>query len=219
MPERLCQCGNKLSSMNRSVRCYECKGKDAYEKRRQAGQKVLDEAKAAGRVRLHSCISNIHDPMPKACSCRKFITFADAQQFVKIGRVVDFMTRSPSFFERAVVEKSKLKNPLISSVGSRVAIERVVVNSGGNQFDEAEITRMKQTVAEDQAWRKVERDSKIDIEHDIAIEEQSKLIVFVDEKEFEEMKQRSWGRPGIFNRTEERTSVGLDVSPRLCAAA
>jgi hypothetical protein len=207
MSERVCPCGNKLSSMNRSLRCYKCKEKDAYEKRRQAGQKQLDEAKAAGRVRLHSCISNaFHDPMPTACSCRKFVTFDQAREFIRTGRCVDFQTRSSNLFDRAIVERSRLKSMPVSTLGQRIAIERKTV-----EFDEKEIARMKAAVEEHKILRIQEQSCKIDIEHDLAIEEQNKLIVLVDEETFDEMKARSWGRPGIFNRIEERTSVGVDV--------
>jgi hypothetical protein len=206
MSERVCQCGNKLSSMNQSLKCYVCKEKYAYEKRRQAGQKKLDEAKAAGRVRLHSCISDINDPMPMACSCRRFVTFDKAREFIRTGRCVDFKTRSANFFERAIVERSRLKSMPLSTLGQRIAIGRKI------EYDEEEIARMKAIADEDRQLRIEEWDCKIDIEHDLAIAEQNKLIVFVEEKTFDEMKEKTWGRPGIFNRIEERTSIGLDIA-------
>ena len=192
--------------MNRSLKCYRCKANDEYEKRRQAAQKILVEAKAAGLVRLHSCISTLHDPMPKTCKCRKFVTFADAREFIKLGRAVDFRTREACFHGRAIVERSRMKSMPLSTLGQRIAIERKV------EYDEEEIARMKVIADEDKRLRLEECDCKIDIEHDLALEEQAKLIVFVDEREFEEMKERSWGRPGLFNRIEERTSIGLNVT-------
>jgi hypothetical protein len=94
----------------------------------------------------------------------------------------------------------------LSTLGQRIVIERKV------EYDEKEIERMKAIADEDRRLRIEEYDCKIDIEHDLAIAEQNKLIVFVDEKTFDEMKEKTWGRPGIFNRIEERTSIGLDIA-------
>lgn len=209
MPERLCSCGNKLSSINHSLKCYTCKEKERYEKRRQEGQKKLDEAKAAGRVRLHSCISHALDPTPQRCGCRKFVTYAAAREYIRIGRAVDLHTREACFHEREIIEKSRHKTPPISSLGQRIAIERKSEEFG------ASIVRMKAVIEEDNALRAQEKRLKIAIEHEIALEEQAKLIVFVDEKTFDEMKAQNWGRPDLFVTTEERTSLGQDVGPKL----
>jgi hypothetical protein len=198
-------------------KCRDCRQRDDQVikelNRRIRTESTAKIAKKAGLVRLHSCLANIADYLdaPPPCLCRKYVSIEKARELIRIGQAVDFESRQACFHERAIVEASKHKNPPLSTIGSKIAIERVVVNSEGNQFDKAEITRLKQTVAEDQAWRKIERDSKIDIEHDIAVEEQNKLIIFVDEGEFEEMKARSWGRPDLFVLKDERTSLGRDV--------
>jgi hypothetical protein len=208
MTERFCDCGNKLSSINRSLKCYQCKEKAEYEKRREADEKILAEAKARGLVRLHSCISSLHDPMPKRCTCRKFITFDEARAFIKSGRAVDFQTRKACFCENAIVEASRHKNVPRSTIGARVAIERKIVQP---IYDERDIARMRATAEEDRRLRREEQACKADIEHALATEAQAKLIVFVDEAVFDEAKKRSWGRPEIFVTHEERTSIGRDV--------
>jgi hypothetical protein len=206
--ERLCVCGKKLSSMNRSLKCYACKEKAELEKRRQTAEKILADAKKRGLVRLHSCISDIHDPTPRSCSCKKFVTFAETKEFIKIGRCVDFLTRSSSFFERAVVEKSRHKNVPLSTIGQQIAIERRIAHRG---FDERDIVRMQAIADENLRWRQAEQKFKCDFESITVAQELSKLTVYVDEKSFDEMKEQSWGRPDRFVISEDRTSVGRDV--------
>ena len=216
MPDRFCVtgCGNKLGPMQLSnSKCRGCKEKDTHEKRRQAGQRILDENKAAGRVRLHSCVAHLLDPMPKSCQCRKFVTFTEAREFIRIGRAVDFRTREACFHERAIVEASKQKNPPVSTLGSRIAIERIVVNDGGNRFDEKEIAKMKASIAEDSSWRKAERDSKVDFEHQLALEHQALLVRVHSDEEWLEIEQVQRTLPGYVCGVgqDERTSIGRTV--------
>ena len=169
-----------------------------------------EKARQAGLALVHSCLSNgLIDPSGP-CLCRHYVSAERARDMVAKGRVVDLATREAVFRGGPVVEKSRLKCPPISSLGQRIAIERKIVR-GGSPVSEAEIVRMKASVAEDKAWRQAEFDSKIDIEHQLAIAEQSKLIVFVDENEFDEMKANSDGRPGIFVAQDDRSSIGRDV--------
>ncbi len=209
MPSKVCSCGNKINSISQSLKCFDCREKLKCEKKQQVAQKRFDERKAAGLILLHSCVSNgLLDPAPETCLCRKLVTESQAKRLVEIGRVVDWETRNACFRGGPVVEKSRLKSVPMSTLGSRIAIERTIVRA---DLSEKEIARMRAVAEDDRAARHTEQKYKIDIEHAIAIEEQKKLIVFVDEEVFDEMKKQSWGRPDRFSTTEERTSLGRDV--------
>ncbi len=78
----------------------------------------------------------------------------------------------------------------MSSLGQRVAIERK-----SEEFDERDIVKMKAIVAEDRTFRDLERSCKIELEHELSLQAQESLIVFVDAETFDEKKKNSWGRP------------------------
>jgi hypothetical protein len=211
--ERLCECGQKLSSISRSIKCYRCREEAKRIKQRTDRGKRIEDLKQAGMVLVHSCLSNgLLDPAEETCLCRRYVTVERAKDMVAKGRVLDMATRDACFRGGPVVEKSRLKCPPISSIGQRIAIERKIVR---HDYDEKEIARMKTTADEDRRLRIEERDCKIDIEHQLAIEEQAKLIILIDEKTFDEMKAQSFGRPGIFVTQDERSSVGRDIGSNL----
>jgi len=174
--------------MNHSKRCWTCKEREIREKRCQAKQKTLDEAKGRGMVQLHSCISNIHDPMPVSCGCRKLITFAEAENYIRVGRAVDFLTRSANFFQRAVVERSRHKNPPVSSLGQKIAIERQIARP---DLSEKDIVRMQAVAEEDKRQRSIEQDCKIEIEHELGVEALTKITRLYTDEEWRELERTS----------------------------
>jgi hypothetical protein len=216
MPERVCECGNKLSSMNRSLKCYRCKEEARKIKQATKRVNILEEMKAAGRVRVHSCISHLLDPAPLKCSCRKFVSFEEAKRYIEIGRCLDWKTRKPMFSGNAIVERSRQKCPPLSTLGARIAIERSIVRDR-IPVNEAAIARMKRSVAEDKAWRNIESDLKIDIEHEIALEEQNKLIKFYTPDEWADIEQTFSLHRGFYDGigTDDRTLGGVGRNHRL----
>jgi hypothetical protein len=210
MPDRFCVtgCGNKIGSMSHAKKCRSCKERDERTAKESNREVRTEKAKQAGLVLVHSCLSNgLIDPSGP-CLCRRYVSLERAKDMVAKGMVLDMATRDAVFRGGPVVEKSRLKCPPISSLGQRIAIERKIVR---HDYDEKEIARMKATADEDRRSMVEERRCKIDIEHELAIEEQAKLIVRIDEQTFERMKAHSDGRPGIFVAQDDRSSIGRDV--------
>jgi hypothetical protein len=212
MTDRFCAngCGKLLGAMQRAnSQCRVCKERDLQTSRDTKRKQRDKQANLAGAILLHSCLSNgVLDPFdPTRCLCRKYVSVDHAKHLVKIGRVVDWQTRKEFFNNGPVVEKSRLRNPPMSSLGQKVAIERKV------EFDERDIVKMRATVLEDRTLRDLERSCKIEVEHELSLQTQASLIVFVDPELFDEAKKRSWGRPEIFVTKDERSSTGRDVGP------
>jgi hypothetical protein len=110
MPDRKCLlCGDIVGAMASSSKCRSCKEKIKSIKKQEDRSRLIQEAKAAGKILLHSCIANILDPAPPSCLCRRWVSVGEAQKFVNEGRCVDLVTRKPFFSGNAVVEASKLK--------------------------------------------------------------------------------------------------------------
>ena len=217
MPIRYCVtgCGNTLGLMVRSnTRCRKCRDKEVQTLRTAKREQRAAVAKINGAILLHSCLSNgVLDPAPPGgCLCRKFISVSQARQLVDAGRAVDWTTRKEFFNNGPIVEKSRRLAPPISSLGQRVAIER---RTEHRDLDEREITRLKASIEEDKFWRAREEDCKIDIEHQIAVEAQAKLIRSYTDAEWLAIEREFALHRGFCDGIghDERTlgSVGLNV--------
>jgi hypothetical protein len=79
--------------------------------RQAARAKGLDEVHEANFVLYHSCIGPA-DPALAWCSCRKYISLAQAREMANRGEIVDFGTRASYFFGkgRDVLTSSRLKH-------------------------------------------------------------------------------------------------------------
>jgi hypothetical protein len=211
MAERVCECGNKLSSINRSLKCFKCRQASKRIKQQTDREKRIGDLKSAGMILLHSCLSDSRfDPASSNCACRKFVPVERAKQMIAIGRCLDMATRDACFRGGPIVEKSRLKCPPLSSIGQRVAIERKVVN---HDFNERELLRIKATADEDRRLRIVEQDCKIEIENEIAIEERTKLTRVYSDDEWLEIEKIQKTLPSYVSGVgdDQRTTVGRNA--------
>jgi hypothetical protein len=200
--------------MNRSVRCYECKEKDAHEKRLLAGQKILAEAKARGLVQLHSCISNLFDPAPKTCKCRKFVSKEDAREYIRLGRAVDFRSREACFHERSIVEISRFKKTPRSVSLEKSHIERAYTSEQSKKLRGKSVEELQAIVEADQRERTLEAALRIEIFGQMNADLLRAMIVEIPADKWDQLERIHRDVPVLsLSSADQRTpgGVGRDV--------
>lgn len=240
MPERFCTCGERLGGMNRSEFCFKCRQRNEAQKQEQAKAearaKRIAEAKANGKVLVHTCLATKFDPYVPGCTCRKFVSFDEAEDMVYSGQAVDLAERAAVFAHREILLIGvKVKVPRAQTI-ERTHIERAITDSSKpthQQQTDDWVAALKRRVEQDALDKHEEERVRWDEYARITKEEffstqprqkrlpngkrqtLAPLIVPVDADEFDRDQSESWGRPGVFHIQEERTSVGTTViSPR-----
>jgi hypothetical protein len=209
MPERVCECGNKLSSMNRSLKCYRCKEEARKTKQATKRVNILEEMKEAGRVRLHSCISHLLDPAPLKCSCRKFVGFEEAKRYIEIGRCLDLKTRKPMFSGNAIVEASRLKKTARARFVDRADIERSYV-SVDRGLKGKTVEELQAIIAADKHDRTLEEQLRIEIVGEMKSEMLRNMTREVPEDEWMALERIHLDVPMLpSSSADQRTSGGI----------
>jgi hypothetical protein len=163
MSERVCECGNKLSSINRSLKCFKCREALKKIKRRTEREKRLDDLKQAGLILVHSCLSDGRfDPAPSSCACRKFVTVERAKQMIAIGRCLDLGTRDACYRGGPVVEVSRLKKTARARFVDRADIERSYASTDRGLKGKS-IEELNAIIAADKHDRTLEEQLRIEI--------------------------------------------------------
>jgi hypothetical protein len=206
MPSKKCGCGREISSFRRSDVCHVCRDE---KQRVRAKQNQLvartAAAKVTGKTLVHSCFygNGSNDPFVlDRCHCKQLVTAHEAGVLVSDGDAFNFSIEHREYKSYdgtgAIVLKKRFQTPPVSTLAGRIGIERVFINGtskkprkeGGTPYpteasktyNAKEMAAMRITAQEDREWRHAEMMARIDVENEIAVAEQKKLIkVYSDE--------------------------------------
>jgi hypothetical protein len=192
-----------------------CREEETYGTKRQAAQKIIDEAKASGLVQLHSCIANLLDPMPKTCKCRKFVNFADAREFLRIGRAVDFITRKACFHKRGIVEVSRFKKVPRSGSLEKPHLEKAYASQQSKRLQGKTIEELQAIVEADQRERTLEAGLRIEIFGAMNADLLRSMVVEIPAAKWDELERLHKDVPVLLlSSTDQRTSGGVGRNVR-----
>lgn len=204
--ERVCACGKKVSSMRRSDWCSSiCKRQHDYEKRKVK----LKGAQVTVFTLVHRCIRPEFQmgetPDPLTCRCREEMSEKKIKECVRRGEIVLVGPEGHACYS------SKLRRAPRAQTVEKAHIERSLTSLGA---DGRTLASLRAAVEEDKLSREEEEQQRIDIFHEIEIEERLKLIREVPAVAYDRIKNdqfgRMWlGQPGQKDRDEG--SIGKDV--------
>jgi hypothetical protein len=163
MAERVCECGNKLSSINHSLKCFKCRQASKRIKQQTDREKRIDDLKQAGLILVHSCLSDSRfDPASSNCACRKFVPVERAKHMLAIGRCLDMVTRDACYRGGPVVEVSRLKKTARARFVDRADIERSYASTDRGLKGKT-IEELNAIIAADKQDRTLEEQLRIEI--------------------------------------------------------
>jgi hypothetical protein len=214
MPERACVCGNKISSMTRSLKCRDCRERDTYVKKQSDRRKRIEvttqEAKQAGKVLLHSCIGNLNDAAPSSCLCRRWVRLDEAKKFINQGRCVDWESRKPIFTGRSIVETGKLKKTPRGASLEKSHIERAFVSEESKRLKGKSVEELKAIVEADQHERAVEEGMRIEVFGQMNVDFLRAVIVEIPADRWDELERIHQDVPVLpSSSVDQRTPGGV----------
>ena len=208
---RVCKCGKKVPSIRRSDFCSRlCKQQDDYERKREK----LKGSKTTTFVLVHRCIRPELEmgeiPDPSTCRCREEMPEEKLKGCIRRGEIV---LVGP---EEHACYSSKLRRSPRAQTIEKAHVERANLSADSRKYNGRSWEQLKAAVQEDKASRALEEQVRIEVFHQIEIEERRKLIREVPaeayDRIFDDQRGRQWlGQPGA---PDERTAggVGIDIS-------
>jgi hypothetical protein len=207
-PERICVCGNKVGSMRRSDWCSSiCKRQHDYEKRKEK----LKGFRVTTFVLVHACIRPELQmgeiPDPKTCSCREEVPVEKLKESVRRGEIV-----LAGAEEHACYSSQHQKAPRAQTI-EKAHVERANLSVDSRKYDGKSRKQLLAKIEEDRVSRALEEKCRIEVFHEIEIEERRKLIREVPAEAYDRMSDgqrgRQWlGQPGA---PDERTAGGVGI--------
>lgn len=180
--ERICVCGKKLSSMRRSDRCSSiCKRQHDCEKRKEK----LKGAKATLFVLVHRCIRPEFQmgetPDLMKCSCREEMPEGELKGCIRRGEIVLVGTEGHACYS------SKLRRAPRAQTVEKAHIERANLSFDSRIYGGKSFGQLRAAVQEDKVSRALEEQVRIEVFHQIEIEERRKMIKQVPAEVYDRM--------------------------------
>lgn len=207
--ERICVCGKRVSSMRRSDWCSSaCKRQHDYEKRKQN----LKGSTTTVFTIVHRCIRPELDmgevPAPQTCRCREEMSGAELKECIGRGEIVLVGPEGHACYS------SKLRRAPRAQTVEKAHMERANLSKDSRKYDGKSLKDLQAAVNEDKASRALEEQVRIEVFHQIEMEERRNLTREYTESEFYAYDRNNWGRswstqPGLDN-TRDPGSIGKD---------
>jgi hypothetical protein len=210
--ERICTCGNKVGSMRRSDWCSSiCKRQHDYEKKKEK----LKGARIITFVTVHRCLRpelNMGEvPDPLTCGCREEISVEQLKERVSRGEIVLLGPEGYACYS------SKLRRAPRAQTVEKAHIERANLSKDSRKYGGKSAKELQAIVDEDKASRALEEQLRIELYHEIEIEERRKLTKEYPISEFYAYDRENWGRawstqPG---ERDQRTEGGRGIDKEI----
>ena len=205
-PERICACGKKVSSMRRSDWCSSaCKKQHDYEKRKEK----LKDSRTTTFVLVHHCIRPELQmgqiPDPKTCSCREEMPVEKLKESVRRGEIVLVGAE-----EHACYSSQHQKAPRAQTI-EKAHVERANLSTDSRKYDGKSRKQLLAKIEEDRVSRVLEEKLRIEVFHEIEIEERRRLIKEVPAEVYDRISDDQRGRQwlGQTGNADQRTEGGI----------
>lgn len=206
--ERICVCGKRVSSMRRSDWCSSaCKKQHDYEKRKEK----LKGSKTTTFELVHSCIRPElqmgETPDPLTCNCREEMSTEELKERIGHGEIVLVGTE-----EHACYSSKRQKTPRVQTI-EKAHIERANLSSDSGKYNRTSWDQLLAKAEEDKASRALEEQGRIEVFHQIEIQERRKLVKEIPAEDYDRISGDQWGRQwfGSIGINSERTSGGIGI--------
>jgi hypothetical protein len=205
---RVCKCGKKVPSIRRSDFCSRsCKQLADYETKKEK----LKGCKTTAFVLVHSCIRPElqmgETPDPLTCSCREEMSAEELKERTGRGEIVLVGTEG-----HACYSSKHQKAPRAQTI-EKAHIERANLSGDSGKYNSKAWEQLRAKAEEDKASRALEEKCRIEVYHDIEIEERRKLIKEVHADAYDRISDDQWGRHWLGQPGDEdqRTKGGIGI--------
>jgi hypothetical protein len=206
--ERICVCGKTVSSMRRSDWCSStCKRQHDYENRKEK----LKGSKTTTFVLVHACIRPElqmgETPDPLTCGCRKEMSAEDLKARIGHGEIVLVGSEG-----HACYSSKQQKAPRAQTV-EKAHIERANLSADSGKYNSKAWEQLRAKAEEDKASRALEEKCRIEVFHEIEIEERRRLVKEIPAEAYDRISGDQWGRQwlGQPGNADQRTEGGVGI--------